>query len=306
MNIPYFDAHCDTAVPVHYCGGSLRENSFHIDLQRLGAYAPCAQVFSVCVRHGPSMGEETDKVLDTLLAEIAANGDRVRLCRSTVDITNTAAEGKIAALLSVEGMEKLSCSLTGLRRAYDKGVRIVHLTWNHDNALSGAAMDSGSGLTELGRDFVPAAQDMGVALDLSHLSERGFWETIEVAKKPVLAGHSDARALCDHPRNLTDEQFRALVKTGGAAGLNFCCDFLGHGRDVDAVAAHAEHYLSLGGEKALCLGGDLDGIPELPGGMEGVQSMEALYEAMLRRNWSEDLVRDIFWNNLFAFMERAL
>lgn len=306
MRIPYFDAHCDTAVPVHYSGGSLRKNEFHIDLERLASYAPCAQVFSVCVRHGEAMVEETGRVLDTLLRELDANADLVSLCRDTVDITNATAAGRIAALVSVEGMEKLSCSLSGLKRAYDKGVRIVHITWNHDNALSGAAMDSGSGLTALGREFVPAAQDMGVVLDMSHISERGFWDTLEVAKKPVLAGHSDSLAVCGGcPRNLADGQFKALVKTGGVAGLNFCCDFLGRGRDVDAVIAHAEHFLALGGEKAVCLGGDLDGIPELPRGLQGVQSMETLYEAMLRRNWSEGLVKDIFWSNLFAFLERA-
>lgn len=306
MSIPYFDAHCDTAVPVHYSGGSLRKNGFHIDLERLGAYAPCAQVFSICVRHGADMVVETDRVLDTLLAELERSGDEVSLCFSASDIAAAAEEGRIAALLSIEGMEKLSCSLPSLRRAYDRGVRIVHLTWNHDNALSGAAMDSGSGLTELGRAFVPAAQDMGVVIDLSHISERGFWETLEVAKRPLLAGHSDSRALCDSPRGLTDAQFLALRDADGVAGLNLCREFLGLGMDVDAVIAHAEHYLALGGERAVCLGGDLDGIPELPDGFNGVQSMGVLYEAMLRRGWSESLVRDIFWNNLFDFMGRAL
>lgn len=307
MSIPYFDAHCDTAVPVHYTGGSLWENGFHLDLRRLSAYAPCAQVFSVCVRHQPGMTRETELVLDTLLRELEKHPETVTLCRNAVDITNAARSGKVAALLSVEGMEKLDCRLETLKRAWDRGVRIVHITWNHDNALCGAAMDSGSGLTAAGRAFVPAAQEMGVVLDMSHLSERGFWDTLELAKKPVLAGHSDSLAVCgDWPRNLTDEQFKALVETGGVAGLNFCCDFLGHGRDIDAILRHAEHFLSLGGEKALCLGGDLDGIPVLPAGLEGVQSMGALYEAMLRLNWSESLVQDIFYNNLMNFMERAL
>ena len=309
MKYPYFDAHCDTAVPVHYGKSSLRRNVYHLDLERLSAFSPCAQVFAVCV-YGDATGaqqmEQAEAVFSTLLEELAANANLVRLCRSAGDLRTAAAEGKIGALLSMEGMDQLDCSLENLRRAYDRGLRIVHLTWNRDNALSGAALASGDGLTAQGRDFVNKAQAMGVVLDLSHLSDRGFWDVLEIAKKPVLAGHSNARALCDFPRNLTDEQFSALVKTGGVAGLNFCTDFLGLGRDVDAVVAHAEHWLSLGGEKAVCLGGDLDGIPELPLGMEGVQSLDRLYEAMLRRNWSEGLVRDIFYNNLMDFMERAL
>jgi membrane dipeptidase len=122
----------------------------------------------------------------------------------------------------------------------------------------------------------------------------------------VLASHSNAKALCDHPRNLTDAQFLALVKNGGCAGLNLCPDFLGQGRGIEAVIAHADHFLSLGGQKSLCLGGDLDGIGSLPAGLRGVQDLGVLYEAMLRRNWSEKLVQDIFYHNLMRFMEAAL
>lgn len=306
MSIPYFDAHCDTIVPVHFRGAALRENEFHLDLNRLRAYSPAAQVFAVCVFRKEDMRAVTAQVLDTFHREIEANEDLVRLCLNASDIAAAAAEGKIAALLSIEGAEQIGCETEDLRAAFDRGVRIVHLTWNHDNALCGAAVASGDGLTQRGREYVTLAQSLGVALDLSHLSERGFWDVLEIAQKPLLAGHSDARALSDHPRNLTDAQFSALVRTGGVAGLNFCRPFLGLTEDVDAIVAHAEHYLSLGGEKAVCLGGDLDGIDRLPGGMTGVESMESIYEAMLRRNWSEALVRDVFWGNLNAFFGRAL
>ena len=304
--IPYFDAHCDTPVAVAFGGGTLLENPHHLDLRRLALYAPCAQVFSVCVYHGENMVPETERVLDHLLGQLEEYGGNALLCRSAADIDDAAKQGKIAALLSIEGCERFGCSLEALERLFQKGVRIVHLTWNHDNALSGAAMDGGGGLTAAGRAFVPAAQSMGVALDLSHISERGFWDVLECARRPVLAGHSNAFALCPHPRNLTDGQFTALLNRGGVAGLNLHRPFLGLGEDVAAVVAHAEHWLSLGGERAVCLGCDLDGIPALPEGMTGVESLGALYEAMLRRNWSEDLVRDIFYRNLRDFFRSAL
>ena len=304
--IPYFDAHCDTALPVWAQGGSLRENRFHLDLSRLAAYAPCAQVFAVCVDDCDDMTGATDAVVANLLRRLDEHASTVRLCRSAADISAAAAEGKIAALISIEGAERLDCSVEKLRALYARGVRIVHLTWNDDNILCGAALGSGAGLTEQGREFIRAAQRMGVAVDLSHCSERGFWDALACAEKPMLAGHSNARALCDHPRNLTDAQFRALAAAGGVAGLNFCTDFLGGGRDVEAIVDHAAHWLSLGGEKAVCLGTDFDGIPELPRGIAGVQSMEALYNAMLRRNWSEDTVRDIFRNNLNNFFAKVI
>ena len=306
--IPYFDAHCDTGLYVYTRGVSLAENDMNVDLRRLSSYAPCAQVFALCARQGEDMVSVTEAALAALVSELERCDTTVRLCRSAADIAAAVSEGKIAALLSVEGMDRLDCSLDKLRRAYRLGVRIVHLTWNSDDALCGAAMDSGGGLTARGREFVKAAQEMGVVLDMSHISEQGFWDVLECAERPVLAGHSDAMALCDFPRNLTDAQFTALAKAGGVAGLNFCTDFLGLTRDLDAIVAHAEHYFSLGGEKAVCLGGDLDGIDELPGGFTGggVQDLGALYEAFLRRNWNEDAVRDIFWNNLNAFFKKVL
>ncbi len=305
MKIPYFDAHCDTALPVYEAGKSLYRNAFHIDLERLSAYAPSVQVFAICAPHRAGMVDKTEWVMDELLRQIRIHSDKVMLCLSAADLDEAAAQGKVGALISVEGAEKLDCSIENLRKAYKKGLRIVHLTWNHANILSGTCVDGG-GLSEKGAEFVRAAQDMGVALDMSHISEKAFWDIQEIATKPVLAGHSNSKTVCDHIRNLTDEQFIALVKTGGVAGLNMYLDILGHGRDIEAVLAHAEHFLSLGGEKAVCLGGDLDGIPEMPAGMAGVQDMEKLYEAMLQRNWSEDLVRDVFYGNLRSFMERAI
>lgn len=328
MTIPYFDAHCDTITAAMARGEHLRRNGLHLDLERIGTYAPSAQVFAIFTRpHDapppagltpqeifslPDAPEETllslcESALDRLLAELSENSGTVMLCRSAQDIRNAAAQGKTAALISVEGAELLGCSADRLQKAYDRGVRLVNITWNYPNALSGTAMSGdNSGLTEKGRKFVRFAQRIGVGVDMSHISERAFWDCCEIAVRPVIASHSNSKALCGSPRNLTDEQFMALVKLGGGAGLNLCTDFLGLGRDVEAVVEHAEHFLSLGGEKSVCLGGDLDGIDEMPGGMLGVQSWSQVYEAMLRRNWSEDLVRDIFYNNWLEIMERVL
>ena len=143
-------------------------------------------------------------------------------------------------------------------------------------------------------------------IDLSHASERTFWDVLEVGTRPVLASHSNAAVLCsDFPRNLTDAQFEALVKRGGGAGLNLCPDFLGLTRDVEACCAHIEHFLALGGERAVFIGADLDGIDDTPRGIAGVQDVGRIYEALLRRNHPESLVRGIFYNNLMDILERS-
>ena len=195
-----------------------------VDLRRLGAYAPCAQVFAVW-----NGGFEAKAAL--LRRECGRYADIAALCRSPQEVRSANAAGKIAALLSVEGAEELGCSLSRLREAREEyGVVMLNLCWNSDNALCGAAMDSGSGLTERGRGYVRECQRLGVAVDMSHASERTFWDALEIAQKPLIASHSNSAALCsDFPRNLTDAQFDALARSGGGAGINLCPDFLASG-----------------------------------------------------------------------------
>lgn len=298
MSTPLFDCHCDTAFAAYEACVPLRRNALHLDLERLRVFSPCAQVFAVCA----GSREKASTVIKHFENELERNSDIVQLCLNFRDIDSALSQGKIAALLSIEGAEQIN----SLDEAYELGVRIVHLTWNYDNALSGAAMDSGGGLSRSGRNFVSAAQDKGIALDMSHISENAFWDVLDVCKKPVIAGHSNAKALRDVPRNLRDAQFSALVSIGGGVGINLYPEFLGLSRDVDAVTAHIEHFLSLGGEKSVFLGCDLDGIELCPKGISGVQDVGTIYEALLKRNYSESLVKDIFWNNLYGIMEKML
>ena len=305
MSIPLFDSHSDTVHVARAHGRRLRENDMQLDLIRSSAYSPRGQVFSIWGeprRDGPMF----DAVIAFWERELAENTDLLAHCRSAADIQAAFASGKCAALLSIEGAEQIECSIEKLRVAYEKGVRVIHLCWNYDNALTGSATEGQGGLTEAGRAFAQEVGTLGMVIDLSHISERAFWDVLELNDRPVLAGHSDAAGVCAHPRNLTDEQFTALARRGGVAGLNLSPRFLGLGRDIDAVVAHAEHFLALGGEKAVCLGTDLDGVAQLPAGLNGIQDFGKLYEAMLRRNWSEEQVRDIFFGNLNAFWERAL
>lgn len=283
-------------------GGSLRKNNFHTDLERLHKFAPCAQVFAVCAETLDRPVEKADAMLRRLSQEIEENSDIVMLCLNFHDIKKAAESGKVAVFISIEGCEQIS----SLESAYQNGVRILHPTWNFDNELCGAAVGSGRGLTEKGRAFVKKAQHMGFALDMSHISERGFWDTLEACEKPVIAGHSNAKALCNVPRNLTDEQFNALVTVGGGAGINLYPEFLGLGKDINALIAHIEHFLSLGGERSVFLGCDFDGIDSTPTGLDGVQKLDKLYNELLNRNYPEALVRALFWDNLYDIMEKML
>ena len=302
MSIPLFDCHCDTAVRSRLTGQGLRENSLHLDLIRLKKFSPAAQVFAVCTETPDDPQCKSAAVIRYFKEQIEMNSDIVKLCLNSHDIVSAMADGKIAALLSVEGAEQID----SIEMAYNLGVRIVHITWNFDNELCGSVMGSGAGLSEKGRGFVNKAQELGIMLDMSHISEQGFWDVLEVSQKPIIAGHSNAKALCPVPRNLSDEQFIALKNHGGGAGINLYPEFLGLGRDIDAVFAHIEHFMALCGEKAVFLGCDLDGIDEMPKGFHGVEDLDKIYEVLLRHNYPESLVRDIFMNNIMNIMEKVL
>ncbi len=286
-------------------------------------YSPYAQVFAVFTRPVESWSQLDyskdwpsevltqigGELLTELLSEFKKNSDLLLLCKSASDIKKASDSSKVAALIAIEGAELIGCNIAELELAYDRGVRLINLCWNYDNALCGAANSpTKSGLTRLGAEYVQKMQELGIAVDLSHASEKTFWDVVEITRRPIIAGHSNSRAVCDNPRNLTDSQFKMIVKLGGVAGLNLYPDFLKAGGEagLDDIIRHAEHFLELGGEKAICLGGDLDGIETTPKGITGIESYGDIYEAMLKRNYPEILVRDIFYNNLYNVLEAVL
>lgn len=322
IHIPLFDAHCDTVSAMLKSkggggsggvgGGDLYSNNLHVDLLRaevFGVYAQFFAIFGLIVPQGDgnfaesltwSSGEACfEDQYRTFLREMEKYENKIEFCTSAKDAERAALRGRSAAFLSVEGAEILDCSIERLEKAYNQGVRAVVLTWNFENKLSGSN-DEGSdkGLTDLGRRFVRKCEELGIIVDVSHISRKGFWDVIEIAQRPVIASHSNSMALCDNKRNLSDRQFRAIADTGGVAGINLFSDFLGENPDIDTVTAHIERFLQLGGEKNIAIGADFDGCDKLPEGIDGIDSVYRIAENLLKKNYTETLVYDIFYNNL--------
>ena len=298
------DAHCDTLTTALAAGAALEKNALHLDLHRLGRFSPAGQVFAVW--GDPAAPPVLEKAL-AFLEETLRRNDGLALCPTPGARRAAWAAGKTAVLVSVEGAEQLCCDRRRLPELRRRGVSFIHLCWNSDNALCGAALDGGGGLTAAGRDFVRACWDCGIAVDLSHASDRTFFDVAELsaaAQRPLFAGHSNCRALCPHPRNLTDEMLRTVIASGGAVGLNLCPDFLGLGRDMAAALAHCGHVLDLGGEKCLCLGCDLDGIEALPRGFAGVESLADFF-ALLGAKRGEETAKNVFYRNFLDAWEAS-
>ncbi len=305
-----FDGHCDTILKCYLEGGGLRRQTGHLDLERRQGKGRWAQFFATFGSPedmpGRSLWEVFLEEYALFRSEIDANADLVVFCRTGAEAEAAFAAGKTAAFLSAEGAELLDCNLEKLRMAHRMGVRIVNITWNHPNALSGTnAEKQDRGLSEQGRAFVKAMGELGMLVDVSHLSDPGFWDVMEITERPVVATHSNSRSVFPHPRNLTDEQFTAIIDTNGVAGLNMYAGFLGDDPDFDTVVSHLEHFLALGGENNVSIGGDWDGITSMPRGMNGIQDMEKLYEHLLRRNYSEALLEKVFYSNLMRVVNEV-
>lgn len=312
MNFPVFDFHCDTALALLgddlNQAGSLRKNNGHIDLERageLGGYAQCFACFTTDIPellHGISPIVLFERELATIHREVDKNSDLISIAYSTEEIEENRASGKMSAILTLEGTAGIDYNPELLGDLWAIGFRVSSLGWNEKNPLTGSNV-TGGGLTDLGREYVKEAQRLGMRIDVSHISDEGFWDIMEITDAPILATHSNSRAVHSHSRNLTDDMFRAICETGGVAGYNTCAEFTGENPDLDTACDHILHFMELDPSgKHIALGGDLDGVETMPDGFEGVQSYPALARQLLSRGLTQQNIMDIFWNNAIRVM----
>ena len=322
-----FDLHCDTLYECCETGKHLRENDLHVNRAAAQRYEHYVQFFALfCGAYPPESqkkkrsclldtpkDERLARMLQTAQTEFAANADWLTLCRSGEELTRAAESGKAAAFLSIEGAELLPEREGALDEAYDAGVRLVTLTWNYRSRFGcPSAIDQNEGLTDGGRQLVRALDARRMLIDVSHLSDRGFWDIAEHSTRPFAASHSNCRALAPHCRNLTDEMIRVMAEKGGLVGLNYCSGFLDDQprpelcRSTTALMArHAAHFKQVGGIEIIGLGSDFDGI----GGkleMGDCSKLPLLADALRKEGFTEDEVEQIFFRNAQRFFEENL
>jgi len=311
MKFPVFDSHCDTAFELLRRHEMLYSNNLHVSLEQAQKLDGYVQVFALWTaaarRQNQSQYDLLQQMYDNLQIQFALFPERVRQCRTAAEVRQTVDEGLTAAIVSIEGAEGVNCDPGLLDAAWDTGVRMVSLTWNHENELAGPH-GTDRGLTAQGRDFVRRAQRLGMVIDVSHLSDRGFRDLCDITEGPIVASHSNARAVCGHSRNLTDDMFREIVRSGGVAGINLYTAFLTERErcTLDDVLRHMDHFLGMdGGSHHLALGGDMDGCEHLPEPMTGVAGYAALIDAMQKHGIPEQTIADICFNNHMEVMKRC-
>ena len=302
----YFDLHCDTIGECHLQKQPLYRNHLHLDLSRGAEFSAWTQCFAIWIpdeMRGQQALDYFKAVHQTYVRECAQNKTLVTPCIENSDFARAERLGTCGTVLTVEGGAVLGGNLDNIPYLASCGVRMLTLTWNGTCEFGdGAMVTHPKGLTKFGRKAIPKLEQQRIVVDISHASEPLFYDAAEIASKPLVASHSNARAVCNHPRNLTNEQVQIIKQSGGLIGLNFHPPFLKEDgiATVDDLIAHAEHFLSLGAQDSLAVGSDFDGA-DLPQGIRGIEGIYAVFERFLQLGYSETLLNKIFYTNAQKF-----
>ncbi len=321
-----FDLHCDTldrlclsadpSVPGGFYEhdrdvprarmSRLDDNDAHVCLKHMDGFDWC-QCFAVFVPdevRGEAAWSIFKRVRDYWKSELLRCSGSLEQVAGPQGTERAFSEGKSAGILTVEGLSFLEDDGTARSRIAEmaaSGVRMATLTWNGENAI-GSGSDTDRGLAPFGRAVVGALESAGIVVDASHLNDAGFRDLLNVAERPFACSHSNARAVCGHPRNLEDWQLREIAVRGGVVGLNYFNGFLTDaGREAapDDVLRHADRILSVAGEDALALGSDYDGS-DVPAWLDPCDKVADLH-ALLAREFGGDIAGKALWGNAARF-----
>lgn len=295
----------------------------HLDRFKKGGMVGGTFVIWIDPPHDERPKERFEESIKYMSAEIWENQDILKVIYNTNDFYKAVGEGKLAILLGLEGINFLGEDVEGLYFLYQMGFRQISLTWNEQNAFAtGVRGDPNRGLTELGKKAVKIVEDLGMILDLSHANDKTFWDIYDVATKPIIASHSNARALCNVPRNITDEQIKAIGESGGLVGINAFNEFIHvdrDKRDVDYLINHIEHIVELIGIDHVAFGFDFfeyleadtsstfieDPYRGTPG-IEDISKAPNLIKKLSERGFSKEDIEKISYKNFLNLMDRVL
>jgi len=304
------DLHCDVLLKLSQGKGKLRfrdSKELDVNFERLRKGKVKVQFFAVFLE--PEIPAEQKFVealnqIDYFYEEVLKKNPEMKHIKEWSDIEKLK-EGEIGAVLTLEGADAVGDDLLKLRTLYRLGVKLVGLTWNFANyAADGVMEERGGGLTRFGKEVVRLNNEQKVFTDVSHLSERGFWEVMELADYPI-ASHSNAKSLCNHPRNLTDEQAKALFQKGGMVHVVYNPPFIKENGNasIGDLVRHIDHFCSLGGVKQIGLGSDFDGIEQKVKNLEDASKTQNLILALLKY-YKEDEVKGFAYRNFLEHLPK--
>lgn len=316
LRYPIVDGHCDTAAlflreDLGY--NFIKENELgHLDMPRLRAGGVKLQFFAFYIEREFKLVGALHRCLefiDAYYRTMQRCPDDLFTVLDRTDLHKAMQGPKTAALLSVEGGEALEADLSILRVLYRLGIRALGLTWNQRNQLASGVGEGlrGDGLTPFGRKVVREMNNLGMIVDLAHINEDGFYDALSLSSAPVIVSHANARAICNHPRNLSDDQLKKLGEYGGIMGLSFYPPFVHDQKpNLEKLLDHFEHVAGVAGIDHLGFGSDFDGIEQTLGGLEDVSRLPNLVRGLLSRGFSAEEVEKITSGNYLRVLEKVL
>lgn len=308
----FIDLHCDTAMRMYEEKGKLKKNNFSIDIEKLKKGGCMAQVFAFFINlsKGSDPYNYFLNMYDNFIKEIQENSKEIEIVRNVDELEKANLNNKLGAFLSIEEGEVLKGNIDNLIDVYDKGIRLITLTWNFENSIGYPNFNfkyKEKGLKPIGKEIVEKCEELGIIPDASHLSDGGFYDLVDICKKPFMATHSNARSVTYHPRNLTDDMIKKLANKGGVMGINFASAFLGESRvsTIEEIITHIKHIKNVGGIDVIGLGSDFDGI-ENQVEIKDSSEFPKLYEALKKAGFSENEVEKIFYKNVLRVFKETL
>ncbi len=297
-NFKVFDLHCDTADKL-IMGQKLKSNNAHIDLLRLAEFEYFVQCFSCFTKEENGATTLFEKKKTALLTEIKKNNSLIALAKNGQELKQNKENKKMSAILTLEGTAGINHNPNALQNLRQTGFRMCSLCWNEQNVLTGSNQ-TGGGLTKKGKDFVKEANRLGMFIDVSHISDDGFWDIIKISSLPVIASHSNSRFVYPHKRNVTDDMFLAICQTGGIVGINLYADFLSKNGNIDDIVRHIFHFLELDPNgNHISLGGDLDGCETLAKEITDITGYKKIANALNKEGLDQNTINKIFFKNAF-------
>ena len=308
------DLHCDTLADWKYTStgnpDTLDDPKRVLTLSNMTKEVNWAQFYAVFIpdeERGEKAIEYFEFNRKNFERQMELFGDRVAPCRNAADMEAAWAAGKTAAFLTIENGSAIAGDMSRVKLLADQGVRCITLVWNGENEI-GSGHTTQHGLSDFGKAVVPELEKQGILIDVSHLNDPGFEDLMSVVKKPFVATHSNARSVCAHKRNLTDDMIREMVKRDCLIGLNYFVKFLendGNVESLDQLMKHIEHFFALGAEKNLALGSDFDGAV-LPECLSTPAKAAGIYGYLLERGMSREQAEGIMFRNAQEFLKKNL
>ncbi len=325
--VPYIDLHCDTLME----GWQRLEHDVisipdtQVDLTRLKKNGCRAQFFAIFMppltmksRLGnifPTDEEHITRLYRIFQTTLLKNPDAVAFAGKYDDLRRNTRAGKLSAFLTLEDGRAIDGRLNNVKRFHKMGIRLITLTWNLPNCLgvpcSSEADIMNTGLTKLGRDTVSLMNELGMIVDVSHLSDGGFWDVVKLSKKPFVASHSCCRELAPHPRNLSDEMLKAIADKGGVVGVTFN-PFMLTGEPTNRkstcenVFKHMHHVVNVAGIDALSIGTDFDNSKGTIMEIKGAEEMPIFFDKMLDAGFTADQIEQIATKNALRVIKETL